>query len=608
MFRLSSSGICILLFSAAAIQPAGAQVVTEGTIISAGTNSIPTGFGAPINGPLPVNDVGKTPPKPDLVSARRGSVRGFAPSMAALKTPDPTPKTVVGPDPNFFGFAGLTHADQRLASSGNQFSTEPPDQGLGVGNGYVVEAVNLAITIYDTSGNRLVPVIGLNQFFGLAPSLDRRATPGPIFGPSLSDPRVYFDHQLQRWFITVFEEDVDRLTGNATGRTSIYIAVSTTSNPTQPYRIYRIDTADDGSRGTQFHPGCPCFPDQPLIGADAYGFYVSTNEFSLFQSGFNGAQIYAMSKFGLATGSPGTLLHFSGIPLAEGVAYSVQPAMSLGFGGEPSSGVEYFLSALDFAGPLDNRIAVWALLNTATLNNPHPNLTLVNKVMTSEAYGVPPPAVQRNGGLPYGNTLFDVAGHKPPLALLDSNDDRMQQVVYENGDLWSALDTVVGTGTKQRAGIAYFIVHPTVANGRLNATMVKQGYVAAPAIDSLLYPSIGVTASGKAAMAFTLVGPTPAGAFLFSPVFFPSMAFTRLNANSGAGEIQLGAAGVAPEDGFSGYAQDAMHHWVQGTARWGDYSAAVADTDGSIWMAVEWIPGTPRTLLANWGTFIGRIY
>jgi len=39
------------------------------------------------------------------------------------------------------------------------------------------------------------------------------------------------------------------------------------------------------------------------------------------------------------------LVQFSNIPLAEGIAYSIQPARSLSFG---SQNVEYFLSALDF--------------------------------------------------------------------------------------------------------------------------------------------------------------------------------------------------------------------------------------------------------------------
>ncbi|MGI9071642.1 MAG: hypothetical protein ACR2JB_10090 [Bryobacteraceae bacterium] len=103
-------------------------------------------------------------------------------------------------------------------------------------------------------------------------------------------------------------------------------------------------------------------------------------------------------------------------------------------------------------------------------------------------------------------------------------------------------------------------------------------------------------------MVFTLVGPTRTPAFLFSDVFYPSMAFTTLSATSGTGDIQLGGAGSAPEDGFSGYPP-----YSDGVARWGDYSAALADTDGSIWMATEWIPNTPRTDRTNWGTFIGQL-
>ena len=48
-------------------------------------------------------------------------------------------------------------------------------------------------------------------------------------------------------------------------------------------------------------------------------------------------------------------------------------------------------------------------------------------------------------------------------------------------------------------------------------------------------------------------------------------------------------------------------HFGNGVARWGDYSAAFGDTDGSIWMAAEWIPNTPRSSITNWGTFIGQL-
>ena len=36
-------------------------------------------------------------------------------------------------------------------------------------------------------------------------------------------------------------------------------------------------------------------------------------------------------------------------------------------------------------------------------------------------------------------------------------------------------------------------------------------------------------------------------------------------------------------------------------------TAAVMPEDGTIWFANEYIPNAPRTVLANWGTFIGKI-
>src|SRR6476659_6760748 len=49
-------------------------------------------------------------------------------------------------------FEGLNFYQQRYARGGNQFSVEPPDQALCVGNGYVVEAVNDVLNVYNTSG------------------------------------------------------------------------------------------------------------------------------------------------------------------------------------------------------------------------------------------------------------------------------------------------------------------------------------------------------------------------------------------------------------------------------------------------------------------------
>jgi len=287
------------------------------------------------------------------------------------------------------------------------------------------------------------------------------------------------------------------------------------------------------------------------------------------------------------------------MPLAEGISYSVQPASTPPGGAYYAAhgGTEYFLSALEFDGTLDNRIAVWALTNTASLDTPVPSLSLSSAVIASQVYGLPPAMEQKPGPLPLAdllktkNNALGVTTNEH-LELIDSNDDRMQQTVFAAGMLWSSLGTVVKPENGPvRAAIAWFIVTPVWNQGTLTATMTRQGYLAAGQ-DNVAFPSIGVNAAGKGVMTFTLVGPD----------YFPSAAYATLDAVNGVGPIRIAAQGTVPDDGFTGYgAFDGR------VARWGDYSAAVADADGSIWLAVEYIPGGARTVLANWGTFISRI-
>jgi hypothetical protein len=212
-------------------------------------------------------------------------------------------------------------------------------------------------------------------------------------------------------------------------------------------------------------------------------------------------------------------------------------------------------------------------------------------------YGLPPSMEQRPGPLPLAdllktrNNVLEVTSNEH-LALIDGNDDRMQQTVFAAGKLWSSLGTVVKTANgPARVGVAWFIVTPSWNGAALTASIARQGYLAVNQ-NNLAFSSIAVNAAGKGLMTFTLVGPD----------YFPSAAYATIDAVNGVGPVQVASEGTAPEDGFTGYGAFGGR-----VARWGDYSAAVADADGSVWMAVEYIPALPRTVLANWGTFIGRI-
>jgi hypothetical protein len=506
----------------------------------------------------------------------------------------------------FFGFAGLTHLDQRLAGTGayanTQFSLEPPDQALCVGNGFVLESVNTALAVHDAAtGTRLAGPTALNQFLGLAPEIVR-STP-PVFGDFVSDPKCHFDVPTNRWFLTVLQIDTDPATGAFGPRASILIAVSQTGSPLGSWNIFKLDATNDGQNGTPSHAGCPCFGDQPLIGADANGFFVTTNEFPLFAAGFNGAQVYALSKAALAAGTPRPAVQFGGatpdgtfLPLAEGIAYTLQPATVPPGGAFESAagGTEYFTSALDFDGTLDDRVAVWALTGTASLDTATPSLALSSAVLASEVYGQPPDAVQPDGPRPLAASLlaagFPASATK--LELIAGNDDRMNAAVFAAGKLWSAVNTVVKTPNgPTRVGIAWFGIAPSVAGGRVSGTVATQGYVAVNR-QSVLYPSFAVRPDGTGALTFTLVGPD----------FFPSAAYALLGGGR-VGTVHVAAPGAFPEDGFSGYPPFGGAR----TARWGDYSAAAVDELGRLWLAAEFIPNAPRTINANWGTFVTRL-
>ena len=522
----------------------------------------------------------------ELQDARRAEMSSPAPS-AALTVPDPSGSAVsASPRRGVSGFAGLTHADQRRAGTGiyanSQFSLEPPDQALCVGNGFVMEAVNTALAVHHAGSGAIVAgPTPLNQFFHLAPEVNRLTR---TFGDFTSDPKCYYDAPTRRWFLTLLQLDVDPPTGNFTGGSHLLLAVSQTADPTGAFNLLTIDTTDDGRNGTPRHNRCPCFGDQPLLGADANGLFITTNEFPIFLAGFNGAQIYALSKRQLAAGLVPTVVHITGGRLEEGPSYTVQPATSPDLRGDEGegSGTEFFLSALDFDGSLDNRIAVWAMTNTRSLAHAVPDVTLSHIVITSEVYGQPPDAKQKDGP-----TLLRAPGD--PLNMLAGNDDRMNQVVFADGLLWAGVNTIVSGG---RVGIAWFAVRPSLRRSGFHAKIDAQGYVTAPG-NSVLYPSVAVNRDGDAVIAFTLSGPD----------FFPSAAYALLDKEHGAGRVRIAAAGAAPDDGFTGYPSQGGN----GVARWGDYSAAVADEHGNLWFANEFIPAAPRTILANWGTFIGKI-
>jgi len=370
---------------------------------------------------------------PEIPNPKRpNAVADLRVSPAATPNPGTTP--VAGREAGSLTFQALTHTDSRFANNGNQFSGEPPDQALCVGNGFTFEMVNQVVTVYSGIGAQLVPEATINEFYGLAPNITR--TDPPSFGPFVFDPVCLYDAQLQRWFVVNTALEQDPVTGEFTGVTRLYIAVSATSDPTGIFASYTINT----TRGDATDRNCPCFDDFPHIGADANGFYITTNRVSLCGPNFNGAQIYAASKQRLAAAAAGNgrlpqVVSMNAGPVNGNPSFTVQPA-TVPPGGQ-FIGREYFLSTLDYDTVSEKQIAVWALANTASLDSANPSVRLTRKVISSLEYSFEPDTVQKPGPHPLGESVGE------SLNRLDSASD-MTEVTFAAGKLWAATTTAIG--------------------------------------------------------------------------------------------------------------------------------------------------------------------
>lgn len=255
-------------------------------------------------------------------------------------------------------FNGVSSVDSMNV---NGFDLEPPDQGLCVGNGVVIDIVNLALTVYNPNGTIKVGPIAANVFFG---------EPAAEF---LSDPRCYFDPASNHFFFTILGIDPT----NTASHTDIAVLTATRGL----VNVFQIDTTD------LTDPGCPCFGDQPLFGIDQFNVYISNNEFPIVGPGFNGAQVYAVSKSQLVAGDPTpNFVHFGNLGIGGTIAASVEPAITV----DHNAAAEYFLNSLDPFGTFDNRVGVWAMTNRSAVTSGIGMPNFSNTLVTTETYGFPP--------------------------------------------------------------------------------------------------------------------------------------------------------------------------------------------------------------------------
>ena len=537
---------------AQAAPPAGSRVIPASG--SGGIQTVAQGTGAfqPPEFPPPVGPeaAGVTPGPPLAPGASPVNRRQSAPSSqgeevasaAVAGAGEASAAATLG-----VSFDGLDHFDQRTANGGNQFSVEPPDQGLCVGNGFVLETVNSVMRIFDTSGNPVSGVVDQNTFYGYPPAINR--TTGKS-GPFVTDPSCLYDADVSRWFHVVLTLETKKATGDFTGKNHLDLAVSDSPDPTGSWTIYRIPVQDDGTQGTPNHHCSqgPCIGDYPHIGADANGFYITTNEYSFFGPEFKAAQIYAFSKQALAaTPKQLAMQQFD----TKGMGFNGQPGFTVwpatgpqGSSSPANGGTQFFLSSDAARGGKRH----------AGRHQQHAGAGVVPdryEHARSEAAG-PRPRPQDRPGRPVlaaarcpssrratrrcASASTTPTGRRrraraagacssprsPRTTRCSRPSTRTTAGCSRSGTPTASSSARSDTGVKisgdSLAGIDWFVIDPAATS------VVSTGFLAT-ANNNLTYPAIATSATGSGVMAFTLVGEND----------FPSAAYAPIDA-TGVGD------------------------------------------------------------------------
>jgi len=496
------------------------------------------------------------------------------------------------------GFDGITHLDQLQSDPGHQGQATPPDQALCAGNGYVLEGVNSAVRVDASDGTPLTAAIATSQLMGDGHEII--SSDPLVLGRLHSDPRCMFDADTGRFFVTAMRYQLDPQTHDVIGRSAIELAVSDGPDPRGTWHVYALDATADTSDPAGATDGCPCLGDFPSLGADANGVYTGYNLYSDASGLQVGARLVAISKHDLTDSHRLTAVTFAfpvDPPDLLNPHFSMSPAITPPDGSFDSrnNGTEWVLSSHGHAGYPINVIAV---TNTSSLNDPIPDLRLASQDVTTEPFfsGLPlPDAEQRDGPRPLAASIQQQNGGAiPPLEFLQMTGSRMRTVEYADGRLWASTNTLIQPPHGPvRTGIAWFQIIPAVdANGTVSATTANQGYLTVDR-QNLLNPAIAVNSHGDGAMVFTLVGPD----------YYPTAAYVPIDEN-GTGQVHIFGPGLAPLDDADGYAAAGG---ASRAARFGDYSAAAVDQNGSIWLATEYVAALPRSVNINWDTRIIRI-
>lgn len=281
-------------------------------------------------------------------------------------------------------FEGLSALDVR--------GVVPSDAQIAAGPNDLVEAINSQVAFFDKDGTRRFQA-SLDAFFANASPLISDDDPGSGFFQSyiIFDPRARYDPDSERFIVACVDFSL------VTGLGAFLVAVSSSSDPSDPWYLYRIPPI-----AQQDDPPTPGLVDYPELGYDSEAIYLTQNFFS---GGFAGATMVALKKSDATAGSTADANHFTDLRDPDGsLAFTVQPA----------DGGGYFANSKFFQG---QTLTLWSIENPLS-----EDAKLTNDAVRVEPYTNPP----------------EGASQPDTEEKIDMGDDRVLRVNYDGSSVWAS--------------------------------------------------------------------------------------------------------------------------------------------------------------------------
>jgi hypothetical protein len=193
------------------------------------------------------------------------------------------------PNPSV-SFEGMSQVDQVKA---NGFIPVPPDTVGDVGPNHYVQAVNVALAVYDKKGKILMPATPLGMVWEDFAISDCAGDGG--------DPIVLYDQFEDRWILEQLTLGCLNTDG---GDCYTCVAVSTSGDPTGSYYRYAFKAQQDPS-----DPSRTVLPDYPKLSVWSDSYILTTRDFGISSIG---TSVYAFEKGPMVAGEPNPgILQFS---------------------------------------------------------------------------------------------------------------------------------------------------------------------------------------------------------------------------------------------------------------------------------------------------------